>query len=397
MSPLRDRWPLAALQEAPPYEVLSTDIGIQAILYENEPYLGRPTRVFAYLGLPAWADGRGRRVEDWGGQRVPGIVCVHGGGGRAFKEWVAIWNARGYAAIAMDLAGRGPDGERLPDGGPDQDAAQKFRDPQEHWADHWTYHSVAAIVRAHSLLRAQPGVDPERIGLTGISWGGYLTCIVPAVDERFACAIPIHGCGYLQDNSTWHDDFSRMTEGQRRHWHAWCDPSVYLPQVTVPMLFMNGTNDSAYPPDSHQRSASLVRGPVTRSVRRRMPHGHPEGFAPREIELFADHHLRGAPPLPSIGRLEPVGREVRAAAGGPRPLVEGQLIYTAAPGPWRRWRDRPWQVVPAQLDGGHVVASLPDDAIVFFLAIADDRGALVSSPFVDRTPPPLAPGAPGRA
>jgi dienelactone hydrolase len=382
-----DRWPLAAFEQPPRCEVLSTDIGIRAVLYENEAYRGQATRVFAYLGLPSWVEGRGRRVEDWGEAGVPGMVLVHGGGGKAYREWVAIWNARGYAAIAMDLAGHGPDGQRLPDGGPDQGAAEKFLDPARHWQDHWTYHSVAAIMRAHSLLRSQPGVDPNRIGITGISWGGYLTAIMAGADQRFRFAIPVHGCGFLQHNSTWTDIFARMSEDERRHWHDWCDPAVYLPHATAPMLWLNGTNDGAYPLDSYQLSYALVPGPVTLSVRLRMPHGHPEGFAPPEIGIFADHLLRDGPALPRIGPLEHAGREIRATAEGPRPLVQGWLVYTADPGPWRRWKERSWQAVPARLEVGRVVATLPDDATVYFLAIADDRGAYVSCPHVDRTPP----------
>ena len=42
------------------------------------------------------------------------------------------------------------------------------------------------------LLRAQPDVDAARIGLTGISWGGYLTCITAGVDDRFRFAVPVY-------------------------------------------------------------------------------------------------------------------------------------------------------------------------------------------------------------
>src|SRR5207248_5347206 len=136
----------------------------------------------------------------------------------------------------------------------------KFADPTLAWADHWVYHSVANVIRAHSLLRNQPGVDATRIGLTGISWGGYLTCIVAGLDRRFGCATPVYGCGFLQTNSAWVDrgHFAAMTEAQRQRWHDWCDPAVYIGRATMPMLFVTGTNDFAYPLDSHQRTYALV-------------------------------------------------------------------------------------------------------------------------------------------
>ena len=33
------------------------------------------------------------------GEKVPGMVLVHGGGGTAFASWVKRWNDRGYAAM----------------------------------------------------------------------------------------------------------------------------------------------------------------------------------------------------------------------------------------------------------------------------------------------------------
>ena len=98
------------------------------------------------------------------------MVCVHGGGETAFKEWVEIWVSRGYAAIAMDLSGRDESGNRLSTGGPDQDHGAKFSTISD-WQDMWTYQSTAAVVRSNSLLRSIPTVDPLRVGITGISWG----------------------------------------------------------------------------------------------------------------------------------------------------------------------------------------------------------------------------------
>ena len=77
----------------------------------------------------------------------------------------------------------------------------------------WTYHAVAAVIRGHSLLLAQKEVDPQRIGLTGISWGGYLTCIVAGLDDRLKVAVPVYGCGFLHENSCW---LGRVPEARPR-------------------------------------------------------------------------------------------------------------------------------------------------------------------------------------
>ena len=81
------------------FRTIDNDGPVRSILFSNEPYLGQPTEVFAYLGVPDSADAP-----------VPGMVCVHGGGGKAFKNWVEMWVERGYAAISMDFSGRGGDG-----------------------------------------------------------------------------------------------------------------------------------------------------------------------------------------------------------------------------------------------------------------------------------------------
>ena len=52
---------------------------------------------------------------------------------------------------------KGPDGKRLPDGGPEQSDEEKFRDFAPNEADQmWSYHAVAAAVRAHSFLASHP-------------------------------------------------------------------------------------------------------------------------------------------------------------------------------------------------------------------------------------------------
>ena len=43
---------------------------------------------------------------------------------------------------------------------------------------------------ALTYMQSRPEVDPDRTALTGISWGGYLTCITAGVEQREASPIP---------------------------------------------------------------------------------------------------------------------------------------------------------------------------------------------------------------
>jgi dienelactone hydrolase len=283
-------------------------------------------------------------------------------------------------ALAMDLAGHGPDGKRLPDGGPDQDDEGKFRDFNDAQARRmWTYHAVAAVLHGHALLAARDDVIASRIGVTGISWGGYLTCIIAGIDDALKVAVPVYGCGFLEDNSAWLPRFKTMIPEQRKRWVSFFDPSRYLAGVRCPILFVNGTNDFAYPLDSYQRSYRLV--PVrqrTLCVTVRMPHGHYEGWAPQEIGLFVDSCVKGGKPLAELGALTiakgQISVPVRSATV---PLVSAKLHYTTDTG---AWQNRNWKTVDAKVCQSQIQAKLPADRpLVAFLTATDERGAVVSS------------------
>jgi len=354
---------------------------VRTVFYEGEPFKGKPTRVFAYYGLP-----EGATPE----RKVPGIVLIHGGGGSAFVRWVRLWNRRGYAAISMDTCGavsgnaygNEQKGHRRHAwaGPPGWGGFDHYDDPI---ADQWTYHAVAAAVRGHSLLRSLPEVDTARVGVTGISWGGYLTCIVAAVDDRFVFAAPVYGCGFLGDNSAWLTRFQGMTRVNAEKWLGLWDPSVYLPRAKMPFLWVTGSNDFAYPMDSLQKSYSALKVPYTLCVRLRMPHGHgAAGENPAEILAFADSVTRGGRPLPAITRVVREGRAVRAdfATSG-RAIAKAELNFTTHTG---KWQERVWQAQPAAINKGDaetgtLEAELPEESKVWYFNLFTDDGLCVSS------------------
>src|ERR1700721_4166273 len=103
------------------------------------------------------------------------------------------------------------------------------------------YLPFAALIFADSLLRSFPEVDPSRIGLTGISWGGYLTDIITSVDTRFKFGAPVYGCGFLGEDSYWVPELNKMKPGDATKWLALLDPSVYLAKAKMPLLWVGGT------------------------------------------------------------------------------------------------------------------------------------------------------------
>jgi dienelactone hydrolase len=369
-----------SLLEPPRYE-LAKDLapgqpGVQAIFYDAKPYRGKATKVFAYLGVPAHA----------AGARVPAMVLVHGGGGTAFPEWVKLWNDRGYAAIAMDTCGAIP--TRKPDSPANKQWSRHDASGPSGWddsfaqmdapvTDQWQYHALADILLAHSLIRSLPDVDPERVGLTGISWGGYLTCLAVGVDPRFKFAVPVYGCGFIAE-CVWSPTLAKLPDEKRRRWLDQWDPRHYLKDAATPMLWVTGTNDFAYPFPALQKSYRLPKSPRTLSITLRMPHGHPPGQTPEIIRAYADGFFKGGAPLP---RITAQGRDAATGAAwatftAKTAITKAELLYTRDAGAWQK---RAWAPVAAKVEGDRVTGIIPEGAKAYYLNLVDDRGLTVST------------------
>jgi dienelactone hydrolase len=385
-------WDLVRLSRPPAVEWLDETGPVRSLFYAGESFKGRGTRVFALYASPATLGGGGPPGPDTPAKGPwPGIVLVHGGGGTAFADWVTLWAARGYAALAMDLAGCRLDPEapkpnaviRLPDGGPGQEHKDKFDTiATPDVDDDWPFHAVANVIRAHSLLLSLPDVDPGRTAITGISWGGYLTCLVAALDDRFRAAVPVYGCGHLGENSCWLGDFARLGPDQAARWSQLYDPATYLPACRVPIFFVTGTNDFAYPLDSFMKSHADVRQAATAlRIEVNMPHGHEAGWAPAEIAAFIDAALLGTSPLPVLEApvLDDHAARCTVSRGGP--VATAALVYTAEPGPINKLS---WQTSPAEVrpDGSLAAPRPPAEPRVFYFTAITAEGLMVSSPAV---------------
>ena len=381
-------WDLKQLSETPAFEWVDQKSSVRSLFYAGEPYGGQATRVFAYYASPTTIPDSPSRND----KKFPAVVLIHGGGGTAFREWAELWANRGYAAIAMDLAGHRPnEGQnahqqnnrtRLSDGGPNQGDDEKFGSVDKPPTEQWSYHAVAAAIRAHSLLRSFPEVDANRTAVTGISWGGYLTCIVSGVDQRFKAAVPVYGCGFLHDNSAWLARFEKMSPEQRQRWVTLWDPSKYLPAVSMPILFVNGTNDFAYPLDSYMKSFDAVPAAKQLRVSVNLPHGHPPGWAPREIGLFIDQHLGRGAALPSLSDPKIENGQVRLNVQSTTKLKQALLHYTTDA---EAINKRTWKTTNATIEGDKITADpAPSEATVWFLTVTDERDAIISSRIIIR-------------
>ena len=388
-------WNIEKLKQAPQYRWVDEVSPIRSLLYSNELFHGQPTEVFAFYATP------GTLADDPTLDRnLPGVVLIHGGGGTAFAEWVQLWAKRGYAAIAMDLSGRRPtapqfnpdtrslmferdhrklERQRLENGGPEHGHMEKFENVGGDLSDDWQVHAVSAVLRAHSLIRSFPEVDADKTAVTGISWGGYLTCLVASLDNRFKAAVPVYGCGFLYEGeSVQKRQIDSLPDDKRAEWIGMYDPSVWLPRCRVPIMFVNGTNDVHYPLNSYAKSYSLVQGPRQIRIEVNMRHGHPPGWEPLEIGLFIDQHLLGGKALPILAQPQVAGDSVTVTCRLATQPAAAQLHFTADSG---LLSSRNWQSVDAVFNAsaGMISVDVPQSAQIWFVSMTDDRGAMTTS------------------
>lgn len=348
--------------------------GFKAFFYEGIEYKTKPTKVFAYYKTPAGSAPKG----GW-----PAVVCVHGGGGTAFPEWVQAWVDRGYAAIAMDLEGHLPIGnfpnrQWHADAGPSR--ITTFGDIELADREQWFYHAVADVIRANSLLRSFPEINSSKIGVHGISWGAVITSTVMGLDDRFSFAVPVYGCGFLYESvaANFEKYFKVMTEEQLHAYKTKWDPSLYIPYTKMPVLWYNGTNDGAFPLDIWKKSIALDTAQKYLSVPVTSEHGHiwnqPEIFA------FADMVTKKEKAFIQVGTAYLQNNTATVRIKGNNKNTKAVLCYTTDT---TNWQNRKWQIISAQVKNGVVTAKLPAMSTAFYFNVTDNRNITLSSPYLE--------------
>jgi len=192
--------------------------------------------------------------------------------------------------------------------------------------------------------------------------------------------VPVYGCGYYLDTN-FADRVQGLGEERADRWMRWWDPSAYLPDAEMPMLWVTGSNDFAFALPGLQKSYRATQGPRTLCVRLRMPHGHGgPGENPEEIHAFANSILRGGKPLAMITGQGREGNEVWATFETDVPIVKAELNHTRDTG---KWPDRKWMATEAQVEAGRITATLPEGATVHYLNLIDERDLVVSTEHVE--------------
>ena len=350
--------------------------GVKPIFLAGPQYKGKETRIFAWYSLP-----EGASKEN----KVPGIVLLHGGGGTSYSYWAKMWNDRGFAAVVPDIFGGYP-GKKSANGklevaveshefsGPlHKDWYKQADEPVE---DQWGYHAIAATVIAHSFLRSMEEVDSDRTGITGISWGGFTTALAIPFDSRFKFAMPVYGCGGFMNGLKLVP--GEASSKQIKKWASLWDPQNYLSRAKMPVLWLNGSHDTAFDVMNWNKTASLPMKSY-RSLRVDFPHGQYPGSEAPELLPFAKSVLEERQyPVFSKVFVDDEGERLAAKLNAPVKVTKAKLIATRA-NPC--WNDCLFREYPARvnLENGSIVGDLPDNWTAAYLLIEDETGSVYSS------------------
>ena len=370
-------WNLDVLYQTPRWEetTKASISGCKGILYESLSYKGKKVQVFAYYSAP-----KGEVPE--GGW--PAVVCVHGGGGTAFSDWVKKWNDHGFAAISMDMEGHFPirksteNKERVETPNPGPVRVGVFDDYDKPVKEQWYYHAVGQIILAHSLIRSFPEINTEKVGITGISWGGTLTSTIMGVDNRFAFAIPVYGCGFLPESDGQQGDAikpGKHTEIVNKYY----DGSAYFKNVKIPTLWVNGTNDNHFPLPATQKSSQAVKGEASLRIALRMGHGHKAGWSPGVIHAFAKSVVGDGEFILKLKKPKVKNNQVTVKVTHKK-VAKAQLLYTTDNGIWNK---RYWDTIPATVSGNILSADIPQGSTALFFNAWDEDNLLLSSEFIE--------------
>ncbi|MCG3173865.1 MAG: hypothetical protein GMKNLPBB_02072 [Myxococcota bacterium] len=243
---------------------------------------------------------------------LPGIVHAHGLGGHSTEGM-----ATGPAAMLkmFVIAYTGPGGGNAPDNtseGLPSAHRNNYRifDTIPDLRQSWFWGHPVAAMRAATCLESHPGVDPNRIGITGFSGGGIATLVSVAVDDRFKAGVALSGTGAWDEAVKWPGAWQNtllqtaglnLNSPEWRRMMQYLDARALLPKTTGKIMMVNGSTDEFFPLTAHMATFNAIPGEDKRlSFAANFDHGcyALTGIEKKEnIEARADIRARGAQKL----------------------------------------------------------------------------------------------------
>ncbi len=367
-----------AVRFCPENDPFPEDPRVKAIRFTGLPEGDRETSVFAYLGFPETASTA---------SPVSGMVLVHGGAGHAYAEWVQYWNDRGFAAISFDGFGQsytGPDHtyEHALDlwkyDAASQPPMDGFASAGKPFSEQGFTYYVADVLLANTILRADPRVIQNKIGLTGISWGGVASGTAICYDDRFAFAAPVYCCGFLDASHTvWGAGFAG--EGITDVW----DAGLLLDTVKMPVRFFNSDGDPFT--DVNATTACAANAPNgSLTLLHGFTHGQIEGSAIPELLRFAQEQTGGGQRNIRIDAIaaEKDGAALSFTLPDDVPQADVCVYYKTEDLIYEdKYLREPWRRRTGEAGSGKAYVPIPPEAVVFYFSVeGEPQGAAAGAP-----------------
>lgn len=317
------------------------------------------------------------------------VVYGHGAGDEA-DEAVARNLAARLSAVAISFSGPG---QGLSTGA--ASTAQNWLNTIPDIRNSWLYQYVYSAMRAVTYLATLPEVDPQRIGMTGVSAGGLMTLIANGVDDRLAAAYAIMATGDWRrslEAGSWFLAFPTGEIGltpdspEVLAFEHYLDPIHYADRQHAPVMLINGAQDEYFPITTTRSTYEALRAPEKRleviydwdhryfadSSRQYDTYNNTLNAAKRifgDAEAWFQWHLADAesmPPIPQVSVTQrdgttafTVAPEYATGAKAVRLVYSQDRAYTFERQPMRRRRD------------GSYSTSLPGDTtdLVYFVEV----------------------------
>jgi dipeptidyl aminopeptidase/acylaminoacyl peptidase len=167
------------------------------------------------------------------------ILSIHGGPhgmfGYAFNPTFQVYAARGYAVLYLNPRGSSGYGQKFSDGTLNEWGGGDYRD------------LMAGVDEA---LRRYPWIDASRMGVTGGSYGGFMTNWIITQTPRFKAAVSAASVSNLVSfystslyQDLIHAEFGGFPWDNYDQLWQW-SPLRYVKQAQTPTLFIHGEQDN---------------------------------------------------------------------------------------------------------------------------------------------------------
>jgi len=191
----------------------------------------------------------------------PGLLNVHGGGGYADQMFSQVfdWAKRGYVAFCQDQPGICSFAD-MRSSGPFTSRDNFTVDPDATYSR--LFDGVVAGLNGLRFIRSQPETDVNNVGVTGGSWGGYMTTMMSGLgQDRFKASFSVYGCGYYDVGSTWADEIESLDADDRIKWLDALDAGRKASQIQSNFFLTSPTNDWYFWPSGMMATFNDITSP----------------------------------------------------------------------------------------------------------------------------------------